>query len=734
MRYIAVLLISTAIIFAGGEVPPQLDPYNPPYEPGVVLVKLKDDVQVNRDQLARSVNPSFGVSSLDLLNLEFELSTAEKIFTQAETRSVAKMIQMPQGYIEAPNLHNIYRLSFDEALSVEMMVQAYSEDPNVEYAEPDYLMRMMETTPDDPMYSQQWHHAAVNAPALWDSTTGDTSQIIGIIDTGVDWDHPDLAENIWINWVEYHGAQGVDDDGNGFVDDIRGWDWISNDNDPNDDNAHGTHVAGIAAATGNNGIGVTGVSWNSKIMCLKVLQSTGYGNSSDVAAAVEYAGNNGATVMNLSLGSYGHSQVLENALAVAYNTTIEVAAAGNDGRCIGPGGSCAPMFPACFSWVLGVQAVSLSGEDALFSNFDQDGPQASGYQEGYNYELKAPGVSIYSSFPSGGYHSLNGTSMASPVIAGGVANILAYDEPISTELFRAKLITSSGNNVDLFATLTAPEPDPVLNYVSHTIVDTCDVCDNDGRADAGETIEIWFIVKNYGGYADSVTVTLDFAEFEDTTTATIIEPSGYMGDISCYSELDNRLFPVSIYINENIPHARDIRLFPRFESGSFSYPVEVLITAENGIEVSGIITEDMVWTADKQYIINNSFRVGEGATLTVMPGTHIIMYPDMQIGVRGNLIANGTPDSMIVFQSDPRGIGLGITRISGNSTDTLRYCLFEGIAHPLWGGKYYVEYCVFNEVTTTFSAILFSGEFEFFHNEVKNSSAGVIFPFSKPHS
>jgi hypothetical protein len=161
MRYFAALFISTSIIFAGGEVPPQLDPYNPPFEPGVVLVKLKDDVQANRDQLARSVNPSFGVSSLDFLNLEFGLRTAEKVFTQAEQRSMPKMVQMPQGMIEAPNLHNIYRLSFDEDLSVEMMVKAYSEDPNVEYAEPDYLMRMMETTPDDPMYGQQWHLCGV---------------------------------------------------------------------------------------------------------------------------------------------------------------------------------------------------------------------------------------------------------------------------------------------------------------------------------------------------------------------------------------------------------------------------------------------------------------------------------------------------------------------------------------------------------------------------------------------
>ncbi|NQS97390.1 MAG: S8 family serine peptidase [candidate division Zixibacteria bacterium] len=134
--------------------------------------------------------------------------------------------------------------------------------------------------PDDHLAGDQWHldpFPGVNAEAAWDSTTGDTLQIIGIIDTGVDWDHPDLAEKIWLNYPEYNGVAGVDDDGNGFVDDIREWDWINEDNDPNDDNCHGTHVAGIAAAESNNGIGVAGISWGAKIMPLKVLQSTAMG-------------------------------------------------------------------------------------------------------------------------------------------------------------------------------------------------------------------------------------------------------------------------------------------------------------------------------------------------------------------------------------------------------------------------------------------------------------------------
>jgi len=700
MKYITVILISTSIIFGGGEVPPQLDPYNPPFEPGVVLVKLKDDVQVNQNQLARSVNPSFGIASLDLLNFEFELQTASKVFAQAEQRSMPKMVQMPQGFIEAPNLHNIYRLSFDEDISVEMMVQAYSEDPNVEYAEPDYLMRMMETTPDDPMYSQQWHHAAVNAPALWDSTTGDTSQVIGIIDTGVDWDHPDLAENIWINWVEYHGAQGVDDDGNGYVDDIRGWDWISNDNDPNDDNAHGTHVAGIAAARGNNGIGVTGVSWNSKIMALKVLQSTGYGNSSDVAAAVEYAGNNGATVMNLSLGSYGHSQVLENALAVAYNTTVEVAAAGNSGLCIGPGRcpdmrASAPMYPGAFSWVLGVQAGDAMGPDG-FSNYDQDGPQGSAYTDGYNYELKAPGSGINSTFPNGGYHSLNGTSMASPVVAGGIANILSYEEPVSTELFRAKLINNTGTHVDLFETLIAPEPDPVLSYVSHTIVDTCETCDNDGRADAGETIEIWFTVKNYGGYADSVTVSIDFAEFEDTTTATIIDTTGYIGDVSSYGQLTNELDPVKLTIGPNISNNRQIGFNVELNCIGMNALVQITFTIQNGIELRGVYEELVRLTPDKYYIVTENVVFD---TLVINPGTTIRLNDGTSLFISGHLQADGTQDSMIVFTHNQNGHWNHIKKVAGDAMN-FRYCIFEyGVGYNYSGeslleGADLVEDCV----------------------------------------
>jgi len=154
----------------------------------------------------------------------------------------------------------------------------------------------MNTYPNDALYQsgEQWYIDAVNAPAAWDSVTCDTSQIIGIIDTGVDWDHPDLDGNIWKNWGEIPD-NGLDDDGNGFIDDVRGWDFTSNSNDPDDDNGHGTHVAGVVAAETNNYVGISGIAWNARIMPIKVLTGTGSGNTAWLASAIYYAANNGAT-------------------------------------------------------------------------------------------------------------------------------------------------------------------------------------------------------------------------------------------------------------------------------------------------------------------------------------------------------------------------------------------------------------------------------------------------------
>lgn len=222
------------------------------------------------------------------------------------------------------------------------------------------------------------------------TTTGDANSVIGILDTGVDWQHPDLAANIWEN-IQEIPDNGQDDDGNGLIDDIRGWDYINNDNNPTDDNSHGTHVADIVAAVGNNGIGIAGANWNAKIMPIKVFQSSGKGDAATIAKGITYAANKGATVINMSFGSGAVSLTMKNALASAYATAVLVASAGNDGMPIGPCAGCGPIYPGAFSFVLGVEANKQvpaacgSGEApiirACFSNSDQDGPVFSQYAD-----------------------------------------------------------------------------------------------------------------------------------------------------------------------------------------------------------------------------------------------------------------------------------------------------------------------------------------------------------------
>ena len=219
---------------------------------------------------------------------------------------------------------------------------------------------------DDPLYPSQSNITATNIDDVWEQyTTGDGSQVIAILDTGGDYTHPDLEANTWINEAELNGVEGFDDDGNGYIDDIRGWDFINLDNAPLDDNMHGTHVAGIAGAVGNNGIGIAGAAWNVKLMHIKVFQSTGQGNSTNIAAGVEYANSNGATIINMSFGSLAESSTLKLALETCLcNSSILVAAAGNDGYCIGPVGPVAHLpIICCPHVILLLTALFLGVED-----------------------------------------------------------------------------------------------------------------------------------------------------------------------------------------------------------------------------------------------------------------------------------------------------------------------------------------------------------------------------------
>ena len=637
-----------------------LDPYNPEYTEGVVLVKFKDDAKLVAN--VKRNHASSGLESIDQVLEKYEATEIGKVFKTTQNKGKRFISNPAGGLMEVPQLFNIYKLKFASEADAKEIAEELSKDPLVDFAEPDYFVYTMEVDPDDPLYQDgsQGYLDAINAPAAWDSATG-VGQIIGIIDTGVDWDHPDLDDNIWINEDEVPD-NGIDDDANGYVDDVHGWDFVNNDNDPNDDNSHGTHVAGIAAAEGNNGVGIVGVAFDAKIMAVKMLQSSGSGNSSDLASAIEYASENGATVINMSLGSYGESQVVKTALENAYAGTGDgegsmlVAAAGNDHLKVSAADPCRtyglfpnPMFPASYSWVIGVMAED-AGPCNGFSNWDFDGQVAF---EGFNYEIQAQGVGVMSCKPNGSYWAKSGTSMASPEVAGAVALMRQHKPDDNGEEIFAKLIQVANSGLmDIYSSMTTSLV-PNLYYIDYTIVDTLPGCDSDGIADAGETIQLYLTIKNVGGQADSVWTKIRFSEFEDPNTANFIDTTSFIGSMSAYSTMTGELDPYVIEIDSSVVNNRDIVF--EYEAG-FANPENpitglIILKVQNGEELLGVMDTTLTLSADKLWIINNSFQVGANGILIVEQGVKLII--NSPLNSFGEVHFNGTKESRIIVTGTP---------------------------------------------------------------------------------
>ncbi|HKZ51227.1 MAG TPA: S8 family serine peptidase [Dehalococcoidia bacterium] len=319
-------------------------------------------------------------------------------------------------------------LSLPPGLSPERASAILSALPWVEYAEPNYRVRAA-LVPNDPAYGrQQWYYELLGAPQAWDVTTGSSSTVVAVLDAGVDMAHPDLQGRFWTNTAEIPG-NGRDDDGNGCVDDVNGCNFTVDpaNGDVGDDSltGHGTFVAGIVAAAGNNGQGLAGVAWGARIMPVKVLQGD-VGSSFSVAQGMVYAAKSGARVINMSLGTCHPNRLLEDALGVAHDRyrAVVVAAAGN-----AEAGCTSVNYPAAYDRAVAVGASGQADPDARapFSNW---GPEV---------DFVAPGVDICSTFPGGDYRCGDGTSFAAPLVAGTVALLLAKNPALSDADVRAIL-------------------------------------------------------------------------------------------------------------------------------------------------------------------------------------------------------------------------------------------------------------------------------------------------------
>ena len=576
----------------------------------------------------------------------------------------------------------------------------------VEIAEPVYKYYTSEESVPSAEYNKgmdkQWYLKDQKLESVWGNedygNTAGEGTVVAVIDTGVDYNHEDLQDNIWTNSAEVSGTTGADDDNNGYVDDVHGINLIDPNETPMDDHGHGTHVAGIIAMENNN-VGGVGIAYKSKIMPIKAGGSDGTFYSSDIAKGIEYAYKNGADVINMSFGSYAHSALIENALQDAFNSCVLVAAAGNDRI---PTADCPlggqNMYPASYSYVIGVMAYDENNKFASFSNWDYV-PNANA-----EYEVVAPGVSVYSTLPNGRYASWNGTSMAAPMVSAEAAILrssLKDKDTYSSRYIMGQLVGATEDTITYYnedvkktynykkLSLTASltnKPKPNLNVYEVYAFDSEDISkanNGDGIIQPGETIDLAIGLRNQWGAAKDVTITVNattngmdnqYVEFISDNEVAIDEIGSFGTQNNGFIYNDSKTVigvehPIRVKIKENAPNDLNIKFNINYRAkngldekdGTVYTQLEdttYTIHIVKGTILSGKITENTTLTSDNYYIVKNSLLIPKGVTVNVEPGTKIQFWASDQysvygdnyiayISVEGNMYFNGTESQPI---------------------------------------------------------------------------------------
>jgi hypothetical protein len=512
-----------------------------------------------------------GIDEVDELNLLFDVTRMRQLFPGAERYGKIEMA----GY---------YSITFRYGLDLMAVLEAYDKLNAVHHVEPDGIHKVL-YDPNDPMVSQQWAIAKIEARGAWDITHGDPDIILGIPDTGMDWDHPDLEADVWLNEAEVNGEEQVDDDRNGYVDDYRGWDWVTSgylcdygggedcseaDNNPMDFAGHGSHVGGITSAVTDNGVGVAGVGFNCKIMALRIgWQATdggGYIGMGFAASAFYYAANNGAKGLNCSWGSSnsgGLGAATDYAIA---NGLIIISAAGNDNNQ-------SPSYLCNRSDVIAVAATTSSDQKASFSCY------------GSWVDVSAPGVNIRSTVFDDSYTNWDGTSMAAPHVLG-LAGLIWSAEPTLTRQEVTTRIEDTADNIDdlnpgyegllgsgrinAYAALASPYLPNIL-AVDQDITITDD--DGDGILNPGESFELAITLENIWADATNVTATL-----HSNDVFSVSDSVASFGDIPHGGSGDNADSPYVLTSGDDaIPDASTLVLNVQAD-GEYEADLDIIIT------------------------------------------------------------------------------------------------------------------------------------------------------------
>ena len=469
--------------------------------------------------------------------------------------------------VQRTGLKRIFYLYYQNGDHPQKVAEDFSADPNIEYAEPKYVYPLLDT-PNDFYYSQMAQFPYVQADTAWGIIKGEQGNIItAVVDGGTDWDHEDLLDNIWENPGEIPG-NGIDDDNNGFIDDVHGWNFSNNTNDPTGNPAtpqsaaHGTHVGGTMAGVTNNSIGVASISWNATLMPVNaahpsVDRSILYGYE-----GITYAAANGAQIINCSWGGAGAPSNFEkDVINFAYeNGVLVVAASGNDGQ----NNDLIPHYPSNYNHVLSVGAVNRNSDlKASFSNY------------GVTVDVFAPGVSILSTTPNNNYQSTfwSGTSMASPMAAGLAALVKTQNPGWNVDQLREQLRVTSVNidaanpsyagllgkgRIDALKAVTEFSH-PAIRYVDQSFTDS----GGDGIINAGETIDADIDFTNY--LANTSNVTFTFTENDNNITIT-----NGTGNVATFNTGDTLLVPFQFQVGSGVPDGYVLRFIVDISDGSYS--------------------------------------------------------------------------------------------------------------------------------------------------------------------
>lgn len=571
----------------------------------------------------------------------------------------------------------------------------------------------------NPMLANQWALYRCGIQQSWEwlqengkHPGGDASIVVAVIDTGVDFTHGDLRDNMWVNEKETAG-DGRDNDGNGYVDDYYGVDIVAGRGNGMDDHGHGTHVAGVIAAV-NNLQGTVGVAFNTKIMSVKAGMSSGYFTQDAIAKAILYAYENGADVINMSFGGTASSIAVQDALAKAYTRCVLVASAGNEGA-PNEGLFAVPNYPAAYPYVLGVMSVDKDGVESAFSNYD-----AAAFN-GVEYEVYAPGEDIVSTIPGDRYATWSGTSMAAPLVSGMAALLRSYYTDLSmypTKFIYGQLAATSTQSarccdpdrhgahnlppiVNLYDALTQlPKPD--LHVSDHTYFDTQGLLgseknNGDGVIDAGEILALGFTLRNRWGMSADTVVTVDalseaglacpYVQFSADGETWGDSAGVNYGSVGTYSTQDAGKVmtgegtdavwtgwekPIYVKVSPDCPNDYIVKVnvsvsaknaLDASDTASYTGSGSVLLEVRRGTVLPQIIDQDMTLTPDNYYIIENSTVIEAGATVTVQPGTKIQFWSDdpndayadqyiAALTVKGSFLTQGTEEQPVeIFPS-----------------------------------------------------------------------------------